>query len=210
MPTSHTDIYLFVDTISLPHTLVLFSDVRKIIEIKQWDGSMREFELLNEHISNLLGNHNMHHKDLHGIVCITGPWGFTGTRITTLVCNTLHAVWGTPLYGLSLIQALILSGATWPFLIEISKKECLIQNKWDTTPTIIPTSELTKNTYYGSCKSSTCIIGDSSVIWVDHKTLIDTLSLGNFIQEHIQPYYAKDPNITLSKKHDLQPNTIKA
>lgn len=93
--------YLFIDTFSGPNTIALFDDQRAIADSITWTEKQREFDMLIEQIDLLVTRNHLEYRDLSGIVVVVGPGGFTGTRIVTLVANTLAMSYGILLYPLT-------------------------------------------------------------------------------------------------------------
>lgn len=93
--------YLFIDTLSEPSYLALFDAERNIIDSQNWPGKQKEFDTLSEKIDEFLSKNSIHYRGLSGMVVMVGPGGFTGTRVTTLVANSLAYSFDIPLFPLT-------------------------------------------------------------------------------------------------------------
>lgn len=191
--------YLFIDTLSEPSYISLFDTERSVIDSETWPGKQKEFDTLSEKIDELLSKNSMPYKQLSGIVVMVWPGGFTGTRVTTLVANSLAYSFGVPLFPLTVWEFFSYQDASLPWIITITKKEVLLwQNK--ESPLIWQIAELPQGEY----SSLAPIDFDSQQHTIltrnNYVRVIASLPLTN-PRERIQPLYAKDPNITLKKSH---------
>lgn len=89
---------LFINTLSTPAFICLFDDEGTIADSISWQGKHAEFDTLIESIDMLLSRNSLDYCSLNGILCLVGPGGFTGIRVTTLVANTLGYSFNIPLY----------------------------------------------------------------------------------------------------------------
>lgn len=135
--------YLFIDTISEPGYLALFDEKRDIISEYRWQAKQKEFDTLVEAIDVFLKNNNASYKTLSAIVVVVGPAGFTGTRVTTLVANTIGYGFHTPLFAITVGEMFSLQDTPMPWITPVTKKEVLI---WDNDNAqhfnIVPIAEL--------------------------------------------------------------------
>ncbi len=81
--------YLFIDTLSDPSFLAIFTKEKTIQDRHTWIGKRQEFDSLIETIDSFLEENHYQYADLSGIVVTIGPGSFTGTRVTTLIANTI-------------------------------------------------------------------------------------------------------------------------
>lgn len=187
--------FLFLDTLSEPSYLALFDEKRNIIDSQNWPGKQKEFDTLSEKIDEFLLRNSIHYKQLSGIVVIVWPGGFTGTRVTTLVANSLAYSFGVPLFALTVWEFFAYQDAPLPWMIAITRKEVLLWQD-QKNPVLSQMSDLPEGTY----STLAPIDFDSPKHTIqtrdDHARVIANLSLKN-PQNKIQPLYAKDPNITL-------------
>lgn len=94
--------YLFLNTLSDPCFMALFDEKRVILHEHVWVGKQKEFDTLIETIDGFLKENDVSYTALLGIAVVVGPGGFTGTRVTTLVVNTLAYSFGTPIFSLTI------------------------------------------------------------------------------------------------------------
>jgi tRNA A37 threonylcarbamoyladenosine modification protein TsaB len=189
--------YLFIDTLSEPTYICLFDAGKKIIASHTWPGKQKEFDTLSDEIDSLLLRNTLTYSQLSGIVVMVGPGGFTGTRVTTLVANSLAYGFNIPLFPLTVGEFFAYQDAPFPWIISITKKEVLLW-KDKTTTEITQLSDLPVGTY----SSLAPIDFDSQEHTIETRKeydgVIASLPL-SAPQTRIQPLYAKDPNITLKK-----------
>lgn len=91
---------LFIDTISLPATYILFDSEGNIISQEFTELKGRESEYFLVSILEFLHKNNLEFRDLSGVIVVNGPGSFTAMRIITLTINTLSFVHHTPLYSI--------------------------------------------------------------------------------------------------------------
>ncbi len=191
--------YLFINTLSEPSYIALFDTERSIIDSETWPGKQKEFDTLSEKIDELLSKNSMLYKQLSGIVVMVWPGGFTGTRVTTLVANSLAYSFNIPLFPLTVWDFFSYQEAPLPWIISITKKEVLLwQNKEN--PLITQISELLEGIYSSLAPIDFDSREHTILTRNDYTRAIASLPLSN-PRERIQPIYAKDPNITLKKSH---------
>ena len=68
---------LFIDTVSNPTKIILFSDNRDIINYIEWDIKWNESSLLIPKIDEIIRNNNLEYKNLDNLVVINWPGSFT-------------------------------------------------------------------------------------------------------------------------------------
>lgn len=191
--------YLFIDTLSEPSYISLFDSERNILDSEIWPGKQKEFDTLSEKIDELLSRSTIKYEQLSGIVVMVWPGGFTGTRVTTLVANSLAYSFGIALFPLTVWDFFSYQDAPLPWIISITKKEVLL---WQDrkNPLITQINELPDGAY----STLAPIDFDSSKHTIhtrnDYARIISSLPLSN-PQDRVCPLYAKDPNITLKKSN---------
>lgn len=191
--------YLFIDTISDPNYLALFDKERTIIDTQTWLWKHHEFDTLVEEIDNLLTKNNLPYGNLSGIVVIVWPGGFTGTRITTLVANTISYSFHVPLFPLTVGEFFAMQHAPFPWITPVTKKEVLLwTGKEPNDFTIAQISDLPEGAYSGI--SSIDFSGPNHTMHKvrDYAQVIAEIPLLQ-PSNRIRPIYARDPNITLKK-----------
>lgn len=188
--------YLFIDTISEPTYIALFDDKRIIHDNAGWEWKYHDFDKLTETIDVLMQKNNINYSELQGIVTIIGPGWFTGTRINSLVVNTLAYSFHTPLYPITVGEFFALQNAPLPWITSVTKREVLLweteepnayiqKNKEDITPGVY--SALTMIDFENNSHTIRTAKEYERVI----KNLPLTTSLSR-----VQPLYAKSPNIS--------------
>ncbi len=191
--------YLFIDTISDPNSLLLFDTKKVVIDKYSWSWRHHEFDTLVEEINNLLTKNNLPYTDLSGIVVMVWPGGFTGTRITTLVANTISYSFHVPLFPLTVGEFFAMQDAPLPWITPITKREVLLWTGKETNLfTIAQTSDLPEGSYSGI--SSIDFIGPNHTMdrATNYEKVIAEIPLLQPLKRII-PIYARDPNITLKK-----------
>lgn len=193
--------YLFIDTLSDPTYIALFDEKREIIDVQTWLGKQHEFDTLTEEIDALMIRNSVLHKNLSGIVVMIWPWGFTGTRVTTLVANALNYWFNTPLFPLTVGEFFLLQKASLPWIIPITKKEVLLwKEKTPDTFTIAPILDLPAGPY-----TSLSPIDFANTQYTiqradDYAQVISKIPLITSCKQ-VKPLYARDPNITKKISH---------
>lgn len=190
--------FLLVDTLSEPCYIALFDAERNIISEYTWEGKQKEFDSLVETIDAFVTRNNYAYKNLSGIAVVVGPGGFTGTRVTTLVVNTLGYSFDIPLFPLTVSDIFSLQNAPIPWITPVTKKEVLI---WEDAESpyfkILPLIDLPAGTYT-SITSIDLPTPNHTLNKVDnYKMVIERINLST-PSKRVKPLYAKDPNITLS------------
>jgi tRNA A37 threonylcarbamoyladenosine modification protein TsaB len=135
-------------------------------------------------------------SDLHGIVVVNGPGGFTAMRIVTLMVNTIAFVHKIPLYALDFFKLAMLGGLDYPMLIKANKGEYLLKKSKNDLPSIVSIDTISEGRYSG--------LGDTNDFTnkkiliqseINYNLVIQMLSFDKS-QERIEPLYIKKPNIT--------------
>lgn len=191
--------YLFIDTISDPNSLILFDAKRMIIDTRIWSWKHHEFDTLVEEIDTLLTKNHLPYAGLSGIVVMVWPGGFTGTRITTLVANTISYSFHVPLFPLTVGEFFAIQHAPLPWITPVTKKEVLLwTGKESNSFTIAQTSDLPKWNY--STLAPIDFTEPNHIIHMaqNYSEVISNIPLKQG-HERIKPLYARDPNITLKK-----------
>lgn len=191
--------FLFIDTLSEPTYICLFDKVRNIIDSHTWPGKQKEFDTLSEKIDELLSKNTIKYSELSGIVVMVWPGGFTGTRVTTLVANSLAYGFEIPLFPLTVGEFFAYQETPLPWIIPITKKEVLLWEEAD-SPTISEICTLAEWIYSGLSPIDFASPNHTMnrVKW--YTQVIASLPLTHS-QKQVKPLYAKDPNITLKKSN---------
>lgn len=191
--------YLFIDTLSDPTYIALFDEKREIIDAQTWLGKQHEFDTLTEEIDALMTRNSVLYKNISGIVVMIWPWGFTGTRVTTLVVNALNYWFNTPLFPLTVGEFFLLQNAPLPWIAPITKKEVLL---WDEKKPDIFTIALLSDLPAGHYTSLSPIDFEGAQHTIrraiNYEQVIRRASLIKSYGQ-VKPLYARNPNITLKK-----------
>lgn len=140
--------YLFIDTISIPVTYILFNSERDIVSQESLELKGRESEYFLISLLELITKNNLEYKDLEGVIVVNGPGSFTAMRIITLTINTLSFVHHTPLYSMNYFTLGELSGWGYPILLRANRGEYLIQKNKDMIPELITIPDIPPGDYF--------------------------------------------------------------
>lgn len=188
--------YLFIDTISLAATYILFDTERHIISQKSLELRGRESEYFLISLQEFLMENSLEYKNIKWVIVVNGPGSFTAMRIITLTINTLSFVHHIPLYSINYFQMGILSGWTFPILLRANRGEYLIQKNRESSPSLIAISNILPGNYFwmGDVNDFT-----NAIISIQSDLKYD-VCCKNFLLENsvekIEPLYIKKPNIT--------------
>lgn len=194
--------YLFIDTLSSPAYICIFDENRKIVAEHNWIWKQREFDTLSDEIDALLKRNNLAYGQLSGIVVMAGPGGFTGTRVTTLVANSLAYSFHIPLFPITVPEFFSYQNAPLPWIISITKKEILL---WEhaSSAVIAQISELAQWAYSVLGQIDFMPQNTTMIPAKKYDEVIASIPLAHS-QKRVKPIYAKDPNITLQKTYASQ------
>lgn len=140
--------YLFIDTISLPATYILFDSGKDIVSQESIELRGRESEHFLVSLSEFLTKNSLEFQNLEGVVVVNGPGSFTAMRIITLTVNTLSLVHHTPLYSIDYFTLGELSGWSYPMLLRANRGEYLLQRNKDTIPELIAIPDIPPGCYF--------------------------------------------------------------
>ncbi|MDD2487530.1 MAG: hypothetical protein PHS92_04115 [Candidatus Gracilibacteria bacterium] len=186
---------LFIDAISTKGALILFDD-NKIINESLLDIKGKEYNNLLEKTDEFLKSNSLNFGEITGIAVINGPGGFTGTRVITLMINTLIFVYGIPVDAIDYFRFLELSEIPYPIIIKANRSEYLIKTSSKVLPVIKVIDEMDEGEYFG--------IGDKTDFENKNIYIKSNGGYSNFIRNYvfegkndrIEPIYIKKPNIT--------------
>ncbi len=189
--------YLFIDTISEPTYIALFDDKRVIHDHAGWEWKYHDFDKLTETIDELVQKNTINYSEIQWIVTIVGPGWFTGTRINSLVVNTLAYSFHTPLSPITVGDFFALQDAPLPWITSITKREVLL---WETTDTNNYVHLKKEDIIPGTYSTLTVIDFEDDTYTIrtakEYERVIKNLPLSHSLTR-VQPLYAKSPNITL-------------
>ena len=134
-------------------------------------------------------------KDLEGIVVVVGPGGFTGTRLVTLLANTVGWAIKTPLYAVNVFDMCALSGAPFPYFARANRNEYLLQTEQEKSPILVRVSDLPFATYCGPANPLDFLPQTLIISGIDYAQVIRKIDLST-PQERLIPSYAKAPNVS--------------
>lgn len=198
--SSLTMYLLFIDTLSTPFYVCLFDSERNIVDNISWEGKHAEFDTLMESIQSLLTKQLLSYTSLSGIVCLVGPGGFTGIRVTTLVANTIGYSYGIPLYPVTVNAFFEWQKSPPPWILPLTKTEILLWNKPSMSKPIIEKIINLKEIHSYSSNQSTSPLS-ATIPYVQSRDYQTFLTNFTFPEKVVllQPIYARDPNISLIK-----------
>lgn len=114
---------LFIDSISDPWSLILFSNERKIIVKKSINVALNESSKLVKLIDEIIKESDLKYKDIKNIVVINWPWSFTWVRTSVLIANT---IWFVNKWHLTAINFFELFD-NYPILKKSSKRDYFLK-----------------------------------------------------------------------------------
>lgn len=187
--------YIFIDAISSDWVLILF-EKNKIIDSLSLDIKWKESNEFLSKLEEIVNRNNINFKDLSGIVVINWPGSFTGTRVISLIVNTINFVHHTLLENINYFEFLEYMGNWYPMAIKANKWEYLIKKSKDENPIIIAISELSEWNYFWIWDNIDFEKNESRVqLKKDYKKFIQEFEF-NWKNQRIEPFYIKKPNIT--------------
>jgi hypothetical protein len=190
--------YLFFDAVSTRGYLWLFNCEKILLAESFFEVWGSEGKELPGMIESFLQEHKLHYSDIKHIVCVVGPWSFTGIRMVTLVVNTISYIY--PHIFLTALSFFDLY-THYPIVKTSSKKDLFVKWKKDATIEI-----QTKEDFFSHIKDihMTHVYGDINLDW--EKEVLDIqqsynaqevlwrIALQNI--KKIAPLYIKKPNIS--------------
>ncbi|MCK9272586.1 hypothetical protein M0P65_03495 [Candidatus Gracilibacteria bacterium] len=187
--------HIFIDTISPDGILILFEN-NDIIDSLDLDIKGKESNEFLLKLEELVNRNNINFKDISGIVIINGPGSFTGTRVISLIVNTINFVHHTPLSSINYFELLEYMENGYPMAIKANKGEYLIKKSKASNPEIIAIPELPKGDYFGIGDNIDFEKNESRIqLKKDYKKFIKEFEF-NGKNHRIEPFYIKKPNIT--------------
>ncbi len=188
---------LFINTLSTPAFICLFDDERNILDSISWQGKHAEFDTLIESIDMLLLRNSLDYYHLSGILCLVGPGGFTGIRVTTLVANTLGYSFNIPLYPVTVNALFEWQNSPTPWILPLTKTEVLL---WENTLQIVPTIvKITSLEAYNAGQPTPLL--PETIPYMqpdDYQTFLKNFTFPEKVSL-LRPVYARDPNISIRK-----------
>lgn len=191
---------LFIDTLSSPAFICLFDAEKNIQDSISWEAKHAEFDTLIESIGTLLVRKNTAYSEIANIICIVGPGGFTGIRVTTLVANTIGYSFWIPLYPVTVSEFFQAQKSPLPWILPLTKTEVLMwESDSQRSPNIVKIDTLQSLSMYSSTQSSPYLWQNIPYIQANNYEMF----LRNFtLPENtplLRPMYARDPNVLVKK-----------
>ena len=187
--------YIFIDTISNDWVIILFEN-NEIIDSLSLDIKWKESNEFLSKLSELVNRNNLDFKDISWIIVINWPGSFTGTRVISLVVNTINFVHKTPLESINYFEFLEYMQNSYPMAIKANKWEYLIKKSKDDNPQIIAISELPIWNYFWIWDNIDFEKNESGIqLKKDYEKFIQKFEF-NWKNQRIEPFYIKKPNIT--------------
>lgn len=187
---------LFIDSISQPSTLILFSKDREIVAQKEINIAFNESSKLTKEVFDFLSSHKIASHTISNCTVINGPGSFTWVRATTLIANTLAFQTDTTLTPLSFFELF----ENYPIIKTSSKRDVFIQKSAQHDIEIITNKDCEEylaeekiiKTYWDFEKN-----WDNAILSIhlpDYETLLKRISLKK--KKIIEALYIKKPNIS--------------
>lgn len=191
---------LFIDTLSSPAFIGIFDENKNIRDSVSWLGKHAEFDTLTESINTLLVRNALQYSDILGIICIIGPGGFTGIRVTTLVANTLGYSFWIPLYPVTLHEFFLHQKAQNPWILPLTKTEILVwEQSGQISPSILKTHTLDTIKNYSSNQADPPLWDDIKYTQAnDYALFLKNYTFSEKVPL-LHPIYARDPNVLIKK-----------
>lgn len=186
---------LFVNAISQRGTLIIFWDDRNIIHQQEIEIQGNESSLFITHLDSFLKEKNISYSDINNIVCVNGPWSFTGVRTIVLAINAINYIIKKHITALSYFDLF-----PYDFVIKnSSKRDSFVKNNTSPDIQVIPNPELEEYIKQNSIsqiywENPAEIFEKYKIIEkIDYKSIIQNVKLESYDQ--IEPLYMKKPNI---------------
>ena len=145
--------HLFINTLSTPATLILFSEDKKILSKYQWDAKGSEYETLVDSIEEICKNTSLSLKNITSITAVNGPGWFTSTRVIVLTVNTFAHSLGIPVYDIDFFSLLRLSKKSFPYAIAANRREYLLKENTKAVPKLIKCLDFAHSSISGAGNS---------------------------------------------------------
>lgn len=186
---------LFLDALSFPAYAALFSADRKILTERRFDCDGRENDVMQGKLEKLLKDGKTSWRDLTGIAVVTGPGGFTGTRLVTLMANSVGWALGTPLYGVDAFDLCEKSGAPLPHFSRANRNEYVVRESAGAATSIKRAKELPQGPWTGPGNPLDFTPQTLIISGIDYAQAVRNLDLST-PQKRLIPSYAKAPNVS--------------
>lgn len=187
---------LLFDAVSRSGYIALYSEQRECLFSHSFEIAGNESSKTLEIISWFLKSHGISSQDISNIVCVTGPWSFTGIRTISLVINSFAYIYPhillTPVNYFDLFQS-------YPIAKSSSRRDLFVKYEKDAIIQVLSNGD-----FQSSIEAGTIVYGDVSEerfekaflydSTIDYKAFMQTLELQKL--KRIAPNYIKKPNIT--------------
>lgn len=184
---------IFLDTLSLVNTLILFDDDRNILSKKEFNVFLNESSKLIFEIDDFMKQNNILYNQIKNIVCTSWPGSFTWIRSTIIVVNTISFVNPTFLTWIIFFDLF----DNYPIIKKSSKRDSFIQKSQNSEIEILQNEDILK---YISENDIKTIYWDFLLDWVntvstpDYEKIIKHIPLNN--KKRLVAEYLKKPSIT--------------
>lgn len=191
---------LFIDTISKPCFIWLFSENKILIDSKIYDITGNESMTLNPNINELLKKNNISYFDLENIVLVNWPWSFTWIRTAVLVANTINFIINKRMTWINYFEMYKFAFEwKYPIIKDSSRRDLFIQKSDISEIEIIPNEDLIN---YLKENNISEIYWDTNIELENIKKIssIDYVKVLNKIKledkNKLEAFYMKKPNIS--------------
>lgn len=187
---------LFIDSISIPASLVIFDDENNIVSQQTEDIALQESSKLIWCIDAFLKKNTLDYATLKNIVVVHGPGSFTWVRTTVLIANTIafrQKIALSPLNYFNLFE-------NFPIIKTSSKRDVFLKKDKQSEIEIVSNEDASNYLQSNSIKRLYGDFGKFSnwdIIQVqtpNYQDVIKNIELKNMTQ--IEPLYIKKPNIS--------------
>ena len=187
---------LFLDALSSPAYAAVFSAAdRTVAADRRFDADGKEHDVLLDQLEALLARAGTSWRAVSGIAAVVGPGGFTGTRLVTLMANSVGWALGTPLYAVDAFQLCRLARAPLPHAARANRNEYLVIRRDGETPGMERVSAMGPDTFHGTGNPLDFAPGGAIMAGVDYARALRNLDLTTPVDK-LMPSYAKAPNVS--------------
>lgn len=187
--------YLFFNGVSSEWYIALLSSDKKITAYDTFEISWNESTQTIPIIDEFLSAQNITYEQIKNIICVVGPWSFTGIRTISLVVNTLaFTYWHIKLTPVNFFDLY----NRYPIVKSSSKRDLFVKMNKSAIIEVISNSEFEKN-----CSESN-IFGDTDTSRferainisseIEYSEVLAAIDIAD--ETRLAPLYIKKPNIS--------------
>ncbi len=203
--------HLIIDTTKDKSIIALQDASGSFFDMRQELLNMTHSKLLLSKIDVLLRKHSVEKKNIDGIVCVSGPGSYTGSRVGVATTNALAYALQIPAVALNKFEiATGILGEFSGFIVLPSYREHYLVFNTDAKCTEMLSENDLKN-----CDRDIVLVDEETAqkhdldfpyTSLDYQSKRYVVKWGDispnlFKKEGIVPFYFKDPKITQSKKN---------